>query len=280
MKEAMPTPTLPRRLRDLATDEKMQTAAQDQLLFEGFCHLSDSMDHFDSLAKLLKAAVAQQSELPIPIADDVRAVSEVVTPGGNAQYSTWDEARLLKHKTKLRGTGKFMRQFCLQPLGLAVMAALDNAYALLKKNAMLTDHLSRLQTELVADSWTILSASDNTADLLKFKGRILKVQKEKSSVAESMDAGMRLAHEQSLKLIDDGLQKAVATVFERVDVHFDCAVGSCILEAWNMTGTAKKIKEVVLREPCNIGSETRQGQDWLGIGNVDARGLCFASVGE
>ena len=171
MKDAMPTPTLPRRLRDLATDEKMQTAAQHRILFEGFCHLSDSMDNFDNLAKLLKAAAAQQSELPTSIADDVRALSEVVTPGGNAQYSTWDEARLLKHKTKLRGTGELMRQFCVQPLGLAVMAALDNAFALLKKNAMLTDHLTRLQTELVADSWTILFASDDTADLLKFNGK-------------------------------------------------------------------------------------------------------------
>ena len=87
MKGGMPTPTLPRRLRDLVSDEKMQTAAQDQILFEGFCHLMDSMDNFDNLATLLKAAVAQQSELPTCVADDVRALSEVVTVTVRWQYS-------------------------------------------------------------------------------------------------------------------------------------------------------------------------------------------------
>ena len=142
----------------------------------------DSMDNFDNLAMLLKEAVAQQSELPTCVADDVRALSEVVTVGGNAQYSTWDEARLMRHKTRLRGTGKFMRQFCLLPVGLSIMASLDSAFALLKKNNTLADVLARLQTTLAAHSWTLLSRSDNTADLQKFKGRIVKAQKEKSSV--------------------------------------------------------------------------------------------------
>ena len=115
MQEAMATPTLPRRLRDLASDQELLTKTQDQILFEGFCHLSESMEHFDSLATLLKAAFAHKTELPTSVADDVKDLSEVVTVGGKPDFSTWDEARLMQHKTKLRGTGNSCDSFAYCP---------------------------------------------------------------------------------------------------------------------------------------------------------------------
>ena len=215
------------------------------MIFDAFClFFPEKMEDYENLAKLLKAALRHKSELQESVGTEVGTLAEVVTEGGPPNFTTWDEQALMNYKAKCRGTGKFMRQFGLMHVGKTILARVDAAFALCKKNKALSDALARLQSELASDSWRSQLVSENVADLHKMRARIMKIQKEKDAAVEGMESSMKDGYAGALGVMEQALKEGIASIFNRIDLRFDVAVGSCIMGAWNLeSGKAKSLAD-------------------------------------
>ena len=91
------------------------------------------LEQRDALAKLMLAVLKQKDEIPASLVDEVQVISELLPLAPATPISGWTEEKLLRSKLKVRGSGKLVRQFCLQPIGIHILAELDAVIASFKK---------------------------------------------------------------------------------------------------------------------------------------------------
>ena len=235
MMEAVPTATLRRRLCCLKADNPLQLQAQEQLVFDALVTLTKNVDQHQQFAQLMQSALQHKAELPQQLTDEVEFLHQVVpeTPE-SPPFASWTEAKLALFKQKVRGTGKLVRQFGLQPLGASVIANIDSAFANLKKKKASDDQLVRLKVDLTSESFVGWKASKSDTDFAKMKGRVMKVKKGVDAVRASMDAQTCSQHEASFVELDGMLTDHVNFLFKHVDDVFDNSVRAAISEFWKL----------------------------------------------
>ena len=247
MMEAVPTATLRRRLCCLKADRPLQLQAQEQLVFDALVTLTKNVDQHQQFAQLMQSALQHKAELPQQLLDEVEFLHQVVPDTPECPpFASWTEAKLALYKQKVRGTGKLVRQFGLQPLGASVLANIDSAFANLKKNKASHDQLLRLRVDLTSESFVAWKASKSDTDFANMKGRVMKVKKELDAVRASMDAQTCSQHEATFVELDGMLTDNVNFLFKHVDDVFDNSVGAAISEFWKLG--SKSPREALSKE--------------------------------
>ena len=72
-------------------------------------------------------------------------------------------------------------------------------------------------------------ASGNEADMVKFKGRVMKLKKEMASTRSSMEESSIKEHKATFIA-----KEAVSHFLKFVNLHFDNAMGNCFVDALDL----------------------------------------------
>ena len=239
MKEAIPTASLPRRLSCLSSDMQLVHSTQEQLIFDALVAFSKTKDK-KPVATLVRETLKHKSELEQNIVDEIEILVECIPMPTEQQIPAWSEQKLVLYKQKARSTGKLIRQFGFQPLGIDILAQMDTALAVKKRNKAFEDVLLRLKESLCNDSCAAWKASDSEADMIKFKGRVLKVKKELEAARKTMDEAAVRDHQATFEEIGSGVADAVSHLNKFANKAFNNAVGNAIVDLLDWKGAKPK----------------------------------------
>jgi len=269
VREGQATTLLPRRLSYFDTSNTAESASgesptafrdksQEQLIFEGE-EMLQKLEQRDALAKLMLAVLKQKDEIPASLVDEVQVISELLPLAPATPISGWTEEKLLRSKLKVRGSGKLVRQFCLQPIGIHILAELDAVIASFKKNKAFSDLITRLQADVAGESWDNLMKSNSVSDVQKLKLRTLKTQKECKGMLDSMDEVVRKMQAVPIATIHASLDAARSRIIEFAHEEFDVAIGTAIKETWpKLTTPAGKKKKKTHAELLELFNTARE----------------------
>ena len=90
------------------------------------------------------------------------------------------------------------------------------------------------------DSCAAWKASDSEADMIKFKGRVLKVKKELEAARKTMDEAAVREHQATFQEIDSGVADAVSHLNKFANKVFNNAVGNAIVDLLDWKGASRK----------------------------------------
>ena len=199
------------------------------------------------LAVMVREVQKHKLELQQKVVDEVDALVEIILMPTDPLVTTWSEEKLVLGRQRARSTGQLIRQFGHTIVGIELLSRMDNAFAANKRNEAVEDVLLRLRSELCNDSCVAWKASGTEADMVKFKGRVMKVKKEMASARQSMDEASVNEHEATFTAIETAIADAVSHLHRFVNKLFDDGLGNAIVETLEWKGGKQK----------DLSSETR-----------------------